>query len=60
VLHLDIALHCAETSTLQEENEKHLESFEMLCCRGMEKIRHIMWEVRMCYKKSRWRGVSYK
>ena len=43
-----IDLYCAETFTIQEVNEKQLESFEMLCCRGMEKIRQIMWEVRMC------------
>ena len=33
-----IALYGAETWTLRAVDEKHLESFEMWCCRRMEKI----------------------
>jgi hypothetical protein len=33
-----IALCGAETCILQEVDEKYLESFEMSCCRRMEKI----------------------
>jgi len=33
-----IALYCAETRTLRAVDQKHLESFEMWCCRRMEKI----------------------
>ena len=33
-----IALYGAETWTLQAVDQKHLESFEMWCCRRMEKI----------------------
>jgi len=33
-----IALYGAETWTLRSVNQKHLESFEMLCWRRMEKI----------------------
>jgi hypothetical protein len=33
-----IALKCAETWTLREVDQKHMESFEMWCWRRMEKI----------------------
>jgi hypothetical protein len=33
-----IVLYGAETSTLRTLDQKHLESFEMWCCRRMEKI----------------------
>ena len=33
-----IALYGAETWTLRAVDQKHLESFEMWCCRRMEKI----------------------
>jgi hypothetical protein len=33
-----IALYGAETWTFRAVNQKHLESFEMWCCRMMEKI----------------------
>jgi hypothetical protein len=33
-----IVLYGAETWTLQAVDQKHLESFEMWCCRRMEKI----------------------
>jgi hypothetical protein len=32
------ALNGAETSTLQKADQKYLESFEVWCCRRMEKI----------------------
>jgi hypothetical protein len=35
---LSIALYGAETWTLRAVDQKHLESFEMWCCRGMGKI----------------------
>jgi hypothetical protein len=33
-----MALYCAETWTLRAADQKNLESFEMWCCRRMEKI----------------------
>jgi hypothetical protein len=33
-----IAVYVAETWTLRAVNQRHLDSFEMWCCRGMEKI----------------------
>jgi hypothetical protein len=33
-----IALHGAETWTLRKVDQKYVDSFEMLCCRKMEKI----------------------
>jgi hypothetical protein len=33
-----IAVYGAETWTLRAVDQKHTESFEMLCCRRMEKI----------------------
>jgi hypothetical protein len=38
LLHLDITLYGAKTSTFRKVDEKHLESFEMWCLRGMEKF----------------------
>ena len=35
----NLALNCAETCTLLKVGQKYLESFEMWCWRGMEKIR---------------------
>jgi hypothetical protein len=33
-----MVVYGAETWTLREIDQRHLESFEMWCCRGMEKI----------------------
>jgi hypothetical protein len=54
-----IALYDAEILTLREVDQKHQESFEMWCWRGMEKI---SWTDRVRNEEvleSRSRGISY-
>ena len=52
----NLDLYGAATCTLREVGQKYLESFEMWCCRGMEKIR---WSDRVMKYYARQEGKEY-
>jgi hypothetical protein len=53
-------LYGAEKWTFQKVDQKYLESFEMWCCRRMEKISWTNCVRKKYYRESRRTGISYK